>query len=125
MNLPIYYQFPKDKNPTLISLNKYERLHGIPRNALKKYYYKLISDKLNKTPIKGKVKTEYTYFYKNSLSDAPNVISVVDKIFMDCLQINDIIKDDNVINYTGSSWKVGGKDKENPRVEIRVIEVVQ
>ena len=124
MNIPIYYQFPKDKNPTLISLNKYERLHCIPRNSLKKYYYKLIGDKLNKQPLEGKIKTEYTYFYKNSLSDAPNVISVVDKIFMDCLQINGIIKDDNVINYTGSSWSVGGKDKENPRVEIRVIEVV-
>lgn len=124
MTLPVYYKFPKNKNKTLVSLNTYERLHHQPRNKMKQHYYDLIAKTLNKLPIKGKVRTEYTYYYKNIQSDAPNVVAVIDKMFMDCLQIEGVIKEDNVSNYIGSSWSVGGQDKLNPRIEVKVIEVI-
>lgn len=125
MILPVYYKFPRDKNKTLVSLNKYERLHFQPRNKMKQVYYSLIAKTLNKIPLKGKIKTEYTYYYKNVQSDAPNVVSVIDKLFMDCLQLEGVIKEDNVLHYVGSTWSVGGQDKLNPRMEVRVIEVIE
>jgi Holliday junction resolvase RusA-like endonuclease len=127
MTLPVYYtRKVKGKLETiLVGLNKYERMHHQPRNTMKRYYYGLIAKHLVNKAIKGKVKTEYTYFYKNAQSDAPNVVAVIDKLFMDALQENGIIKEDNVKNYIGSSWSVGGMDKENPRIEVRVIEIIE
>ena len=127
MTLPVYYTHKiKGKNITmLVGMNKYERLHHQPRNKMKQHYYSLIAKSLNEIPIKGKVKTEYVYYYKNVQSDAPNVVAVIDKMFMDALQENGIIKEDNVSNYIGSSWSVGGQDKLNPRIEVRVIEIIE
>jgi len=125
ITLPVYYSHKTKKGieTILVGMNKYERIHHIVRNAMKKYYYSLIASKLKNVKIKGKVKTHYTYFYKNSQSDAPNVVAVIDKMFMDQLQNSKVIKDDNVLNYIGSSWEVGEQDKVNPRIEIRIFEV--
>ena len=127
MTLPVYYTYiEKNKKKTiLVGMNKYERMHHQPRNKMKQYYYSLIKRNLVKIQLKGKVKTEYVYYYKNSQSDAPNVVAVIDKLFMDALQINGVIKDDNVTNYIGSTWSVGGQDKLNPRIEVRVIEQIE
>jgi len=125
MTLPVYYQYKTKKGieTILVGMNKYERMHAIVRNNMKKFYYSLIAKKLKSKPLKGKVKTHYIYYYKNSLSDAPNVVAVIDKMFMDQLQNSKIIKDDNVLNYIGSSWEVGGQDKKNPRIEVKLFEV--
>jgi len=123
MTLPVYYK--AGSKSILVGLNKYERMHYQPRNKMKQYYYALIGKNLTKLPIKGKVKTEYTYYYKNSQSDAPNVVAVIDKMFMDALQEYGVIKQDNVTNYIGSTWSVGGQDKLNPRIEVRVIEQIE
>lgn len=126
MTLPVYYQYKTQKGieTILVGMNKYERMHHIVRNNMKKFYYSLIAQNLRKTKtLTGKVKTHYTYYYKNPQSDAPNVVAVIDKMFMDQLQNSKIIKDDNVVNYIGSTWEVGGQDKLNPRIEIKLIEV--
>ena len=125
ITLPVYYSHKTKKGieTMLVGMNKYERMHHIVRNTMKKYYYSLIASKLKNVKISGKVKTHYTYFYKNSQSDAPNVVAVIDKMFMDQLQNSKVIKDDNVLNYIGSSWEVGEQDKVNPRIEIRIFEV--
>ena len=66
------------------------------RAKMVKYYHRLLAQKIRAKPIKGQVKTHYTYFYKNSQSDAPNVVAGIDKPFMDALQECKVIKDDNV-----------------------------
>lgn len=127
MDLPIYYTYQRKKSELpktiLVGLNEVYSMHHIHKNKMVKFYYTLIHAKLKKIKIKGKIKTHYTYFYKNSQSDAPNVVAVLDKIFMDALQKANIIKDDNVLNYIGSSWEVGGQDKKNPRLEVKIFEV--
>jgi hypothetical protein len=127
MTLPVYYTHKvKGKQTTiLVGLNKYERMHHHPLHKMKQHYYALISKNLTKNKITGKVKTEYVYYYKNKQSDAPNVVACIDKMFMDALQINGIIQEDNVQNYIGSTWSVGGQDKLNPRIEVRVIEIIE
>ena len=125
MTLPIYYTHivKKKKETFLVGLNKYERLHFQPRNKMKQYYYALIRPKIAIKPIKGKIATHYTLYYKNKVSDAPNVVSVIDKMLMDALQEYGIIQQDNVQCYIKSSWEVGGQDKENPRIEVKISEM--
>ena len=127
MTLPVYYTHKvKGKDKTiLVGLNVYERMHHHPLDKMKKHYYALIAKNLNKILIRGKIKTEYTYYYKNKQSDAPNVVACIDKMFMDALQLNGVIKEDNVQNYIGSTWVVGGADKLNPRIEVKVVEIIE
>ena len=125
--LPVYYTFQKKKyaepSTILVGLNEVYKMHHIHKNKMTKWYYNLIFSKINRLKISGQIKTHYTYFYKNSQSDAPNVVAVIDKIFMDALQIKKTIKEDNVLNYIGSTWEVGEQDKLNPRIEIKIYEV--
>lgn len=125
ITLPVYYSHKTKKGieTILVGLNKFLQMHYIPRNEMKKYYYSLIKSKLKNIRIDGKIKTHYTYYYKNSTSDAGNVVAVIDKLFMDELQNSKVIKDDNVQHYIGSTWEVGGQDKDNPRVEIRIFQI--
>jgi len=127
ITLPIYYTYKEKKKQKtiLVGMNKYERLHYIPRNDMKKHYYKLIKAKLTGIgAIKTKIATHYTVYYKNKTCDAPNVVAVIDKMFMDALQEFGIIKQDNVQSYVKSSWDIGGMDRVNPRIEIKIFEVV-
>ena len=44
-------------------------------------------------------------------------------MLMDALQEYGIIQQDNVQCYIKSSWEVGGQDKENPRIEVKISEI--
>jgi Holliday junction resolvase RusA-like endonuclease len=125
MTIPVYYTYrSKGKSHTvLVGLNQIYNMHYMVRSKMVKHFHHIISAKLKAVPVQGKVKTHYTYFYKNSQSDAPNVVSGIDKLFMDALQEVGVIKDDNVLNYIGSTWEVGGQDKVNPRIEVKLIEI--
>ena len=127
ITLPIYYTHKvKGKQKTiLVGMNAYERMFYIPRNKMKKHFYSLIRVTARRLkPIKGMVATHYTVFYKNKASDAPNIVAVIDKMLMDALQENGVIEQDNVQSYVRSSWEVGGQDTINPRIEIKIFEVV-
>lgn len=88
---------------------------------MKKYYYQLIRSKISTIkPIKGTFAIHYSLYYKNKISDAPNIIAVIDKILLDALQEYKKIENDNVQFYIGSSWEVVEQDRDNPRVEIVV-----
>lgn len=128
MNIPIYYTYhskTKGVVTTIIGLNQIYNMHYMVRAKMVKFYHSLICNKIKAKPLKGKVKTHYTYFYKNSQSDAPNIVAGIDKLFMDALQKSKVIKDDNVLNYVGSTWEVGGQDKVNPRIEVKLIEILE
>ena len=123
LTLPIYYKTKKSK--ILVGMNKYERMYFIDRNNMKEYYYSLIRSIVGRRSVEGKITTHYTLYYKNKLSDAPNVVAVIDKMLMDGLQECGAIKDDNVQHYISSSWSLGGEDKNNPRIEIKVVGAVE
>jgi len=129
MTIPVYYTYVKKvkgikKQVTeLVGLNQIYNMHYMARAKMVKHFHHLIGAKIKAAPIQGKVKTRYVYYYKNVQSDAPNVVAGIDKLFMDALQNSKVIKDDNVLNYIGSSWEVGGQDKKNPRIEVQLFEV--
>ncbi len=58
------------------------------------------------------------------LSDAPNIVAVIDKFLLDALQESNVIENDNVQHYIRSSWEVVAQDRVNPRIEVEIKEIV-
>lgn len=117
--LPIYFR--NGSKDVLVGANSFRNMHFHLKNKLKKHYHKLVADKLSEfESINGQFKTRYTYYYKNPSSDASNVVSQIEKFMLDALIEINLVANDNVKYHIGSSWKVGGQDKEFPRIEIEI-----
>jgi len=125
--LPVYYTIERKtkKNSThLIGANWLRNVHYHVKNQVKQYLAGLIHDQITeKFYIKNKYKVTYTYYYKNKRSDLMNVISATSKALLDSLQECECIDDDSVEYCIEEVSKVGGLDKNNPRVEIILEEI--
>ena len=121
LSLPVY-TVPKKLRFNLITINWYRNAHYQISHEMKKQYLSLISEELKDlgTRINGKYKVTYIYHYKNKNSDLMNVVSIIDKFFLDALQELEIVQEDNVKHCVEVVARVGQQDKENPRVEIIV-----
>jgi Holliday junction resolvase RusA-like endonuclease len=119
LTLPIYFGTRKKY---LIGMNWYGTTHYRTRNKVKQEFHGMIDKVVSKIKLKSPIKTHYKLYYKNKLSDADNIISVIDKFLMDALQESGTIINDNVQHYVQSSWEVISQDRDNPRVEVIIEE---
>ena len=125
VSLPIYMTIPyktkKDKR-ILLGMNYYRNAHYIVQNNMKKFIAEQAYIALNefKTLRWSKLTVDYSLTYSNPNCDAMNIISFIDKAFVDALQKLEIITNDTVRNYTGGSWQVVGQSKLFPNVIARV-----
>ena len=120
LTLPIYFGTRKKY---MIGMNWYSTSHYRARNNVKQEFHKMVDKILSKGyKLSSPIKTHYKVYYKNVLSDAPNVVAVIDKFLMDALQESGVIVNDNVQHYLYSSWEVVGQDKNNPRIEVAIME---
>lgn len=122
ITLPIYWNRTKT-NQELVSMNKFRNYHYTMQNKIKKDFDLLARAELlkcDRIKISGEYKIKYILFYKNSGSDLMNVVALIDKFLQDTLQKMSITENDNVRFCKYVVAAVGGKDKENPRVEIEV-----
>lgn len=118
--LPIYFG---NRKKYMIGMNWYSTSHYRARNNVKQEFHKMVDKILsNGYKLSSPIKTHYKVYYKNILSDAPNVVAVIDKFLMDALQESGVIENDNVQHYLYSSWEVAGQDKNNPRIEVSIME---
>ena len=127
ITLPIYYtqEFKTKKDKTfLVSLNWYRNAYYHEQNNVKKYYTELLTPILETlSAIPGAYEITYVYYYKNSASDLPNVTPMCSKWVNDVLQSLGKVTNDNVQFLQREVHEVGGKDRDNPRVEITLKEV--
>lgn len=120
--LPIYSHTTKNK-VQLIGMNWYRNAHFQIECKVKKYYHQLVFSFLKRDDkLKGKIKTHYKLYYKNSQSDLMNVVSVIDKYVLDALQEAKVLENDNVLKYRECISEVIGQDKNNPRLEVIIEE---
>lgn len=126
ITLPVYQTLEATKKrkakTILVSSNWFRNAHYFDKNNIKQHYDKLGQLKLVKecaTPIKGKFRTKYRYYYKNKGSDGGNVVSMMEKFFLDTLQNCKIVEEDNVLFHSSDGFRCY-EDKTNPRIEIDV-----
>ena len=126
ITLPVYFSFAATKNrkikTVLVSSNWFRNAHFFHKNQVKSAYHELAISRLNEVsaePIEGIYKTRYIYYYKNKGSDGSNVVSMIEKFFLDALQGAKIVKEDNVLFHSSDGF-ICREDKANPRIEIEV-----
>ena len=119
LTLPIYAGV---KKKYLLSLNWLQDAHYRGRNKVKQEFHTMIGKNLPKDweLLKSPLETHYKVYYKNKLSDAPNIVAVIDKFLMDALQEHGVIVQDNVQHYVKSSWEVIEQDRDNPRIIVTI-----
>lgn len=117
--VPIYY-FHRKKN-MLLGFNQVIPLHPFSRNKIKQWFNGLIAEKLSYPErYDGAYTVEYELWYSHKRIDASNVIGIIEKFSLDGLQECGAILNDNINCHVGSVYKIGGLDKDNPHVKIKV-----
>ena len=121
LTVPIYYKQEFKTKPAktiLVGLNFYRNAHYMLLNKIKHFYHNIVKEQLWTSEKKlDSYQVEYRIYLKNTLSDWPNVRSVIEKFVLDWLVEHWHLKDDSVKNliWDNSIYLI---DKENPRAEI-------
>ena len=128
ITLPIYWTDVKKTKPStthLVGENFFRNAHYHVKNKLKKDYHELVANQLKGQPIEtlSQFTVKYTLYYKNPSSDPSNIVSKIEKFTLDALQELGVLKEDNVLHHLGSSFVIGGCDKQSPRVEVEIFPV--
>ena len=109
----------------MLGMNWYSEVGRYQRAKVKRDYHVIVGKTLpDGAKLQCPIRTHYKVYYKNPVSDACNIIAVIDKFLMDALQEYGVISDDTVKHYVQSSWEVVGQDKDNPRIEVTIEELV-
>ena len=124
---PLYITLPrKTKSDRKISLNLnyFRNLHYQTNNQSKKVYFELMRPQLRGIFFFNPIEIEFV-LYKSSKRkiDRSNIICIVEKFFCDILVTLRTIEDDSDEFIKSTTYRTGGVDKDNPRVEIFVKEV--
>lgn len=126
IELPIYWtQHFKTKNDKtcLVGMNWYRNAHFHAQNKMKKDFHELVVKQLDTTQFTGKFSLDIGIYYKNASCDGANIVALIEKFTLDALQENKTVINDNVKYHLGTSWKVLGADKDNPRAIISITEL--
>lgn len=133
ITLPIYLELPfkykktqkKNKNKlytTPLNFNEARLMNRFTYPRIKVAFHELIKEQILWKTFQTPIKVEFNLYYKNIQSDLPNWESVINKFFLDSLQKEWCIVDDNVIHVTETVWKVKWQDRINPRIEVFITE---
>lgn len=122
VNSPLSISISKNKKFAL-NLNTYRNAHYAILNKAKRQYEDYMSPKLDNIPKLKACSLIYVLYVPTKRKvDVSNVCSVVDKFFSDTLVLNGKLEDDNYHYLKSITYRFGGIDKTNPRVEIHIIE---
>lgn len=107
-----------------LNLNVYRNAHYMVLSKAKVNFHSEMKPQIINMPTQdAPISIEYTLFSKTKrLCDVANVCSIVDKFLCDALVTCGIICDDNYEHLTSVKYSWGGIDKDNPRIEAKIIE---
>lgn len=107
-----------------LNLNHYRNADFNQLNNMKILFDELVSPLLSGVPYMEKVALSYRLFMPSKRAvDISNVCCIVDKFFSDTLKNANKIPDDNSSVIPSVKYLWGGVDKENPRVEVTLMEI--
>lgn len=109
-----------------INLNYMRGWNNLLYNDLKIIYTNLAVREIESKPIFRANEVELTYYLfrkDKKLCDVNNILAAHDKFFQDAFVWCGCIPDDNFKHVKNTSFRFGGVDKENPRVNIVVTSI--
>lgn len=124
--LPIYWtqEFKTKPSKTVLAgMNYYRNAHYHAQNTMKKDFHSLVVEQLPCTEetYEGSFRLELGIYYKNSNCDGANIAAIMEKFVLDSLQSMNVVINDNVKYHKGTTWRVLGQDKDNPRCEVTLV----
>lgn len=124
-SLPIYYTVErktKKSSTHLVGDNWYRNLHYHTKNSVKQHYHSLVAGLVSTIPSSPyeTFTLHMVLFYKNPSTDPSNVFHCMEKFALDGLADINVIAGDTVLHHLSTTTAIGGRDKENPRVEITI-----
>lgn len=125
--LPYKYKRTQKKNSdwlyvTPINFNEWRLMNRFSYPKIKKAFATIAKEQVQWKVYQTPIKVEFNLFYKNIQSDLPNWESMVNKFFLDVLQKEGCIPDDNVVHVTETVARVIEQDRDNPRMEVVITE---
>lgn len=125
VSMPLFLMLGKDGSEKYyINLNNYRNWHYIVNNNLKKLYKKIAWSYIYKLKFEKRITIEFVLWRADKRSgDRSNVLSIHEKFFCDALTTSKCIPDDNDKYIYSTSYRTGGIDKDNPRVDIHITEI--
>lgn len=124
ITMPLYIEMGvKKKRKFYFNLNQYRNWHYIVSNNVKTAYKDLVTPQLNDLSFKF-IDLQFTLFKGSKRKiDRSNVLCIHEKFFCDALVEAGCLEDDNDEFLNSTLYKTGGIDKDNPRVEIKIIKL--
>ena len=121
IQLPLYVELGKIKiKRHYINVNSYRNWHHRVSNNIKIEYKRQVSPQLKGLNFE-RVSLRYVYYKPTARKvDLGNVLSITDKFFSDALVENGCLADDNCYYIPEITFKYGGIDRDNPRVEVTI-----
>ena len=124
---PLFVLLPRKTKPPkkqILNLNNYRNWHYIANNQTKQAFKDALRLQLEGKIFTTPIKIEFAYYKPtNRKSDRSNVLSIVEKFLCDAMVEFGCIPDDSDEYIESCHYYGGSIDKENPRVDIAVIEV--
>ncbi|MHA1447945.1 MAG: hypothetical protein ACTSP4_00795 [Candidatus Hodarchaeales archaeon] len=106
------------------NLNQFRNWHHRTSNEAKHAYKLMAKEQIDRIECLGCIELVYTLYKKDKrVVDISNVLCIHDKFFCDALVEYNKLEDDNFNFLKKITYLYGGIDKENPRVEIEIIEL--
>lgn len=113
-----------DKRWFVMNLNQYRNTHYSILHNAKEEYSLLMKSKVQHLPtFTNPIHIHYKVFTGSAIkSDVMNWVAVIDKFFQDVLVREHKLIDDNYLYVPKITCEFGGIDKQNPRLEIEIVE---
>jgi len=127
-NLPLYVMLPrktiKDKK-FILNLNTYRNTHQMILGQAKHIYADIVKG-IAPPVYFNCAKVTMTYYHGNKRRvDKSNPLSVIEKFMCDALTDIGYWEDDDSMHVPITVFKWGGVDKDNPRCEVEINEIVK
>ena len=127
LELPIYYTVSEKK--ILVGMNWYRNAHNFLSDRAKKHYCSLIKNQLwylDKEHIKiDRYNIKYKLYTGSNRPDMMNIVAVIDKYAQDAIKDAGLTIDDSVKHNRKVSVEFVEVDKNNPRIEMEIMEAVE
>ena len=113
----------KEDRKMILNLNNYRNWQHFLSNNTKKAYKEVIAPQLEGLRFATPISLTFTLWQASKRRiDRLNVLSIHDKFLLDAMTELGCIEDDNDDYVKETTYRTGGIDRENPRVDVEIFE---